>query len=973
MHPLSNQYNSISPQIKDEMIQKCGILALRTNSKIVKDIYFALGGTVNKINFIWTRLPPQELKNIHFDINDWKKFKEKSNLEDLAIYEIFQSSKQEQNIAGPAIQAFLKFEFQENAGKIKNQFKHLFESIPSIENKVLLIKNIKEILIKSDCQEKIDMILDQIDKNDKLLILKKLIELGDLTTLEAVIKIPEDLNLVDSTNNTLLIHALIFCEEKIVNFLLEKGADCNKKGMGGKVPLMFAKDKDTMQLLIAKGANIEERDEKGLTPLMEACKEGNFEAAKYLISLGVNLNVADNQEVTPLKYAALKKNYSLVELLIDNGADINAKNSQGITTLISSFNLNDLYLVNLLINKGADINSKDNEGSVPLVYSFHNFNIFKLLIEKGANPNEKDNNGKAILKYVLNAQKNKYPMIKLLIDSGADVNSKDKEGITLLMYAATGDLNIVKLLIERGADIDAKDNNGGTALNYAINGKKFEIFKFLIDQRANYSNWYYGLKPIHQAIIEKFSEAEQELLRHEKYPIIPFFFILEKVFCHRFGVDLQFQTKNNETVHLEGFTDSYFLLNEVCCSLKQFILSIDLKDDSIKNFLQETLEILSSSNKNKENLQEALNNDIFAILTGYQGHATGIVVSPDQNLLIKADRGGNTTSPGLHVYHIGKPEKLKEVLEKVVEHEQESSKYYEETMNQELDLLEIESQYLEHSDQSAGNCMWASAKLLLRGIMYLKFLGMENSSEAANRSYDLYKEWTQFDRHFSTEQFLKHLIAVETIQKLQNLSEDDLKDSGIIIDDILNEVVFKCINDRFLDTLKAILSAKPHLIQALKNGYNLLFYAYLKGQNDAYEFIKSIDDGENIDLANFIDQIMYNPSARTYLSDDDLSQHLMNFYDNEEKAQFFLKVLSHYSEAFRQEVIEYFTSLDQASRSVIGLIIKEKEKKRLKDNNSYNPDQFFDYMSNIFRTLNIPLYPRKRKSADSPDRKRSRF
>lgn len=103
-----------------------------------------------------------------------------------------------------------------------------------------------------------------------------------------------------------------------------------------------------MQELIANGADVNERDVRGRTPLHYPA---NFEVAKLLIEHGADVNASDNYDTTPLHNASYKGEYETVKLLIDAGADINAKDCDGITPLMYAHDDDDLR--DYLISKGA--------------------------------------------------------------------------------------------------------------------------------------------------------------------------------------------------------------------------------------------------------------------------------------------------------------------------------------------------------------------------------------------------------------------------------------------------------------------------------------------------------------------------------------------------------------------------------------------------------------------------------------------
>ena len=120
------------------------------------------------------------------------------------------------------------------------------------------------------------------------------------------------------------------------------GADVNGKGKGygGWTPLHYAAyggQKDVAKLLIAKGADVDSRDNDGSTALhntaFTADNEQGKDVAELLIVKGADVNAKNNDGWTPLHRAVNNRNKDLAELLIAEGADVNARDNDGWTPL----------------------------------------------------------------------------------------------------------------------------------------------------------------------------------------------------------------------------------------------------------------------------------------------------------------------------------------------------------------------------------------------------------------------------------------------------------------------------------------------------------------------------------------------------------------------------------------------------------------------------------------------------------------
>ncbi|MEH2040617.1 MAG: ankyrin repeat domain-containing protein [Nostoc sp.] len=129
-----------------------------------------------------------------------------------------------------------------------------------------------------------------------------------------------------------LLHTAVGFGCKVyVELLISMNADVNNVSSEGLRPLDFAYRKDIAALLIAKGANINATNDKGLTALhykaQTNTKEGKahiylkdiLETSEFLISKGANINAKDRNGKTPLAYAKSINFQEMIRLLKSYG------------------------------------------------------------------------------------------------------------------------------------------------------------------------------------------------------------------------------------------------------------------------------------------------------------------------------------------------------------------------------------------------------------------------------------------------------------------------------------------------------------------------------------------------------------------------------------------------------------------------------------------------------------------------------
>lgn len=138
-------------------------------------------------------------------------------------------------------------------------------------------------------------------------------------------------------------------------------------------------NKETMELFIKGGMDVNARGSNGETALMLASVYSNDDALQFLIANGADLNARNNDGYSALMFVASLGGLNELELLIKSGADLNAQNNKGETALMLAA-LNDKFdAVKLLLDKGANANLRNNRGETALRYAFLNTRIAQLL------------------------------------------------------------------------------------------------------------------------------------------------------------------------------------------------------------------------------------------------------------------------------------------------------------------------------------------------------------------------------------------------------------------------------------------------------------------------------------------------------------------------------------------------------------------------------------------------------------------
>lgn len=235
--------------------------------------------------------------------------------------------------------------------------------------------------------------------------------------------------------------------------------------------------------------------------LFDAIIECNTGMAQELIKIGADLNSRDEDGVSPLYKAVLMKDNEMLKLLIKKGAPVK-KGHDTSDALNHAVSLKNLTLVKILVQAGADL--KDTRADMsPLraaVTSFRNFNnnedsyaIIRYLIEKGAPVNAADQAYPDGIEPLLcdAIPYRDHTLVKILLDSGASINARDDLNNTPLILAAEvlkdNDTRLLYTLIHRGADVKKVNSADETVLTNILQKKNSDhkLIKLLLRKKCS--------------------------------------------------------------------------------------------------------------------------------------------------------------------------------------------------------------------------------------------------------------------------------------------------------------------------------------------------------------------------------------------------------------------------------------------------------------------------------------------------------
>ncbi|KAF3076556.1 Ankyrin repeat, PH and SEC7 domain containing protein secG [Trichoderma lentiforme] len=275
---------------------------------------------------------------------------------------------------------------------------------------------------------------------------------------------------------------------------------------------------ETVKTLLKKPINVNQKDEKGSTPLLLAARNGHEAVVKLLLAMpNINIKLMDGQDNTRLLRAASNGHDAVVKLLLSAGVDPNFGNGyqtplskaaegghEAVVKLLLAMSNNDIHLplygavvhehaavVKLLLAAGADPDLGRSHYTTPLMCAVNNGDVSsaEMLLAAGADPNLRDQSYAAPLSRA--ASNGDVSITKMLLAAGADPNLSPnirpgQSGATPLLNAVNqGHDAVVKLLLAAGADPNLRGQSGAAPLlNAAARGHEV-VAKLLLAAGAD--------------------------------------------------------------------------------------------------------------------------------------------------------------------------------------------------------------------------------------------------------------------------------------------------------------------------------------------------------------------------------------------------------------------------------------------------------------------------------------------------------
>lgn len=240
-------------------------------------------------------------------------------------------------------------------------------------------KNVSQVIQHGDLMKLVQFFHEAEEVDFKNLLknpttLNKAVMNGNVPIVYLLKLVGVKMNLKDGKGKTALFYAEEREHVRLINFLIENGADIGFKDSEGMTCMHQAAKNGRIvscAALLSNDSNIVNMpDDGGWTPIVWATEHRHTSTARYLEHFGADVTKTDKEKNMCIHWAALSGNLELLIMCLQRHCDINFRNKHGDTALHVAARQDHAECVLCLTNWGVDHTITNNEGKTALECTF---------------------------------------------------------------------------------------------------------------------------------------------------------------------------------------------------------------------------------------------------------------------------------------------------------------------------------------------------------------------------------------------------------------------------------------------------------------------------------------------------------------------------------------------------------------------------------------------------------------------------